>query len=352
MDGYGNGKRLEMRRGTLNAAATLAFALVWPAVGEATGAPQLGLPLDCEPGKTCWIVSYVDHDPTHGVRDYACGKATYNAPPDNRHKGTDFAIRDMAAMRRGVAVLAAAPGTVLGVRDGMKDVDVAKIGAKSVSGKECGNGVRIDNGSGWATQYCHMFRGSITVKKGERVKAGQALGLVGLSGLAQFPHLHVQVSKGREIVDPFVGLTRGRDCGPGESPLWRPDVLARLPYRPTALYNAGFANEVPTGERIREGTYSGAELARTAPVLILWVDMFRVQAGDQMDFAITGPDGKKLFSSAATIKKDFARAYRYGGLRKKGAAWAAGTYRGEITLIRKGPKGREEYSVAREVTLR
>lgn len=145
---------------------------------------RMDLPIDCEPGKDCWIVNYVDHDPTTGLRDYMCGKATYNAPPGNRHKGTDFAIRDLAVMRAGVIVRAAAPGLVAGTRDGMKDVNLRKIGQEAVKGKECGNGVRITHGKGWATQYCHMLQGSIAVKKGESVKAGQPLGLVGLSGRA------------------------------------------------------------------------------------------------------------------------------------------------------------------------
>ena len=36
----------------------------------------LRLPIDCEPGKDCWIVRYVDHDPGEGAKDYTCGKMT------------------------------------------------------------------------------------------------------------------------------------------------------------------------------------------------------------------------------------------------------------------------------------
>ena len=87
------------------------------------------LPVDCVAGETCWIVNYVDHDPTKGLKDYACGKATYNAQPTDQHKGTDIAIRDLAVMRRGVAVLATAPGVVAGARDSLDDVSIRKIGA-------------------------------------------------------------------------------------------------------------------------------------------------------------------------------------------------------------------------------
>jgi len=51
---------------------------------EAGMPDQLGLPIDCEPGKDCWILRYVDHDPGPGVRDYMCGALTGDG-----HKGTD-----------------------------------------------------------------------------------------------------------------------------------------------------------------------------------------------------------------------------------------------------------------------
>ena len=31
--------------------------------GGQGGPPPLGLPLLCEPGRTCWLVNQVDHDP-------------------------------------------------------------------------------------------------------------------------------------------------------------------------------------------------------------------------------------------------------------------------------------------------
>lgn len=46
-----------------------------------TSALSLSLPLACEPGKTCWIANYVDHDPGKGRRDFMCGTATHNGNP-------------------------------------------------------------------------------------------------------------------------------------------------------------------------------------------------------------------------------------------------------------------------------
>ena len=118
-----------------------------------------------------------------GVGDYNCGKASYDG-----HKGGDFAIRDMGVMRDGIPVLAAAKGTVAELRDGMADVDFNLIGGPSaVKGKECGNGVTLRHRDGWSTQYCHLRRGSVSVKNGQNVEAGARLGMVGHSGRAMFP---------------------------------------------------------------------------------------------------------------------------------------------------------------------
>ncbi|MEE9544622.1 MAG: M23 family metallopeptidase [Rhodospirillales bacterium] len=335
-------------------AAALAFAMALPATaGEAETPFKLDMPLSCVAGETCWIVNYVDHDPTDGIRDYACGTATYNGSGKVRaHKGTDIAIRDLAQMKSGVPGLAAAAGRVTGVRDGMKDVDFTKTGGpESVKGRECGNGVMIDHGGDWRTQYCHMRQGSIAVGKGDRVAAGQTIGMVGLSGLSEFTHLHFQVLEGKAFVDPFTGPGKYRSCGPGPGALWKKSVLARLPYRPTALYNAGFATGKPRVEMARAGLYRTKTLSRMAPALVLWADMFHVRKGDEMTITITGPGGERVHQRRFTFGKRLARAWRFSGVKRKTAAWPEGRYRGEIRLRRPGPEAREHF-ISREVVLR
>ena len=102
-------------------AAALLAAWLMPAPAAAETL-KLDFPLECTPGFSCWIPSYVDHDPTKGIRDYACGKATYNGTSTtvSRHKGTDIAIRDMATMRAGVQVLAGS-GRASARREGTTD---------------------------------------------------------------------------------------------------------------------------------------------------------------------------------------------------------------------------------------
>lgn len=138
---------------------------------------QLSLPMDCCKPNSCAVQNYVDIDPGPAARDHACGSLTYDV-----HKGTDFRIGDLTAMRAGVAVLSTADGVVLGLRDGMADIDVRQTGPSAVKDRECGNGVVLGHPDGWTTQYCHLRRGSVDVKKGQRIRTGQRLGLIGLSG--------------------------------------------------------------------------------------------------------------------------------------------------------------------------
>jgi murein DD-endopeptidase MepM/ murein hydrolase activator NlpD len=57
-----------------------------------------------------------------------------------------------------------------------------------------GNSVILDLGEQHYAMYAHMQTGSIKVHKGERVKLGQVIGLVGNSGNSVAPHLHFQVN--------------------------------------------------------------------------------------------------------------------------------------------------------------
>src|SRR5213592_4463604 len=83
----------------------------------------LDLPAECILGETCWVANYVDVDPADAALDFHCNPRTYNG-----HEGTDFAIRDLAIMVRGVPVVASAAGIVRSVRDGMVDVAITNEG--------------------------------------------------------------------------------------------------------------------------------------------------------------------------------------------------------------------------------
>jgi hypothetical protein len=63
-----------------------------------------------------------------------------------------------------------------------------------------GNAVIIDHGDGYKTLYAHMS--SITVTKGQIVSQGEEVGKVGSTGYSTGPHLHFEIQKNGNAVDP------------------------------------------------------------------------------------------------------------------------------------------------------
>ena len=300
-----------------------------PALVLAQGAPSLALPIACEIGKTCIVQNYVDHDPGQpGARDYRCGLLTYDG-----HKGTDIRVVAFAAYRQGVAVLAAAPGRVRAVRDGMPDVSVRTTGKQAIAGKEAGNSVVIEHGDGWETQYAHMRKGSIAVRAGDTVQAGHAVGVVGLSGSTEFAHLHFEVRHRGKTVDPFIGPVAGAACQPGDRPLWQQQALNALSYVATGVVDAGISGAPPKladGSVDRDKTES---LTAASGAAVFWVQIYGARAGDIEESKLFGPDGRVLAERRGPIDHNKAQWLAYVGKRSK-TGWANGTYRGEYSLYR------------------
>ena len=63
-----------------------------------------------------------------------------------------------------------------------------------------GNYVKLDHGGGLATGYGHMSR--IAVSSGTRVRRGQVIGYVGSTGLSTGPHLHYEMYRNGQTVNP------------------------------------------------------------------------------------------------------------------------------------------------------
>jgi murein DD-endopeptidase MepM/ murein hydrolase activator NlpD len=64
-----------------------------------------------------------------------------------------------------------------------------------------GNHVVINHGYGYETLYGHMSK--MAVKVGQQVKRGQLIGYVGSTGLSTAPHVHYEVHKNDQIVNPI-----------------------------------------------------------------------------------------------------------------------------------------------------
>lgn len=292
---------------------------------------KLHLPVDCQPGTDCWIFRYVDVDPGSPAVDYQCGELTGAG-----HKGVDFAIANQRVMRQGVAVLAAADGVVEGRRDGIPDrVFDPSTDAGSIQGQECGNGVRIRHAPGKFTLYCHMERGSVRVRRGQRVRQGDVLGMIGLSGETNYPHLHFTVLRHGNFVDPFTGADDRPGCEQTDGqPLWADSANRSMPYRPVQIYNLGFADHAPSRQAMRNGDYDGIAYRKDIQTLVLWAEVAGGREGDRLRFEITGPDGRMIFNAESRMPKTSIRQPVGRSWPLDGVALAAGTYKGRIAVKR------------------
>ncbi|HEV2530633.1 M23 family metallopeptidase [Phenylobacterium sp.] len=97
------------------------------------------------------------------------------------HQGIDFGAGT------GTPILAAGDGTVLEAR---------RWGGY-------GNWLRIRHSGGWDTGYGHISRYASGIRPGSHVRQGQVVAYVGATGLATGPHLHYEIWKNGERVNPL-----------------------------------------------------------------------------------------------------------------------------------------------------
>ncbi|MDP4031075.1 MAG: M23 family metallopeptidase [Candidatus Beckwithbacteria bacterium] len=81
----------------------------------------------------------------------------------------------------------------------------ADAGTVTVAGWPDGNGygnrVTLSHGNGMETLYAHMS--SISVSVGQTVNRGDVIGYVGSTGRSSGPHLHFEIRRGGELLDPL-----------------------------------------------------------------------------------------------------------------------------------------------------
>jgi murein DD-endopeptidase MepM/ murein hydrolase activator NlpD len=106
------------------------------------------------------------------------------------HRGTDFAAPT------GTPILAAGEGTVV------------RAGPFS----SFGNYVRIRHANGYETAYAHLSRFARGMRAGARVRQGQVIGYVGTTGRSTGPHLHYEVLRRGQQINPVnLRVANGRN---------------------------------------------------------------------------------------------------------------------------------------------
>lgn len=293
---------------------------------------ELRLPADCKLGEDCFLQQFPDMRKGDGAVDPYCGVATYED-----HDGVDLRILSMKDIERGVPVVAVADGDVLRGRDGMADRLIATDAErKAIEPQACGNGVVMSHADGVETQYCHLRKGSIVVKPGQKLKAGDKIGEIGASGLVQFPHVHLTVRVRGKEVDPLTGNEVGTTCivDPSDArPLFASSIIAAIkPDQPTLL---GFGL---SGKVLDYDTLAVRGIPDTAkpgdPARIAWAWLANMRPGDRLKILLAGPDGK-LIADSTTDPLDRSKAVYFSYAGKKGSP-VPGIYKMEVTVIRRG----------------
>lgn len=98
------------------------------------------------------------------------------------HHGVDYAAP------KGTPVMSIGDGTVV---------------AKAYQAAGGGNYLKIKHNSVYTTTYMHLSGYAKGISTGTRVKQGQVIGYVGMTGLASGPHLDFRVQKNGSYVDPL-----------------------------------------------------------------------------------------------------------------------------------------------------
>ena len=311
-------------------ALPMCFAAVPIFAQDNSASVQLRFPVKCVLDKDCFMQQYTDMDDSKNAIDPFCGGATYDG-----HKGTDIRLRTLADIDSNIEVLAAAAGTIKGVRTHIPDRLIKSAADRQATkGLECGNGVVIDHGNNVETQYCHMKQNSPTVRIGDSVKAGDTLGYVGASGLVQFPHLHLSVRRDGNVVDPFTGNMPSQGCSPDRDTAWWTDSSILTAKRDAILLDSNIA-----GAPIKHNalvTAAPPKASRQDAATVGWVWYSNLKAHDQVFIKLEGPKGFKAENLSDPLNRNKASWSGFVGKKRQPKF---GEYKLTSYILRKGETG-------------
>lgn len=198
------------------------YGVPWTAIATANGldpktrvrsGQKLVIPTMAKPG-----IADADDDADRATDKPDAAASDKSATPPATKVATDapvqFAWPLPGKVRRGFAPRSLKPDTRAGSHDGIDligakgdPVRAAAPGLVWYAGKEpnlYGNVVILDHGKGWFSAYAKLSK--LTVKKGEQVRSGERVGLVGNTGSTATTELHFEIRRKTVPQDPLALL--------------------------------------------------------------------------------------------------------------------------------------------------
>jgi len=181
---------------------TVLFDRVYDEYGQATGTGQLFYAEMVLSGVRLRLYRFAPSSGEPGyytALGYDIRKPLLRTPIDGARLTSGFGMRfhpilGYSRMHRGVDFGAAIGTPVFAAGDGV----VVKAGPAS----GYGNYIEIEHNREYATAYGHLSGYAHGLHPGERVRQGEVIGYVGMTGLATGPHLHYEVHIRGEQTDP------------------------------------------------------------------------------------------------------------------------------------------------------
>jgi hypothetical protein len=155
----------------------------------------------------------------------------------------------------GKPIYPVADGVVVAAVDGLPDSPPGQLPPGLPFDQADGNHVVMALGNHRFALYAHMQPGSVRVRKGQRVRRGQVLGLVGTSGNSSEPHLHFQITDGPTPM--------GSDGVPY--------LVSQFRATERGVSTAAFDRAIIDGQPIAREPVTGPALRRRVMPMDLWI---------------------------------------------------------------------------------